>query len=194
MTEFFTGDWYADGAIMQEILDQVVFYSGSDRKRMMYTKPSAGSMLYGTTWRGHLKYLPCGKQVFREKCPETSLYKTKCYSEYPELKEIFTEYSKLHFSGFKWNQVQMNKDFPCVPHFDTDNVGTSVLVAFGEYLDGETCLFRNNKIEKYDARDKPLVFDGSKILHWVKPIRSEGRRYSLVFFNTPYGKKKTKSI
>ena len=38
----FTGDWYADSAIMLEILDQITFYCGSDRKRMLYTPPGSG--------------------------------------------------------------------------------------------------------------------------------------------------------
>ena len=186
----FTGDWFSDSAIMLEILNQITFYCGSDRKRMLYTKPNSGSMLYGTTWRGHLKYLPCGKQVLREKCPDSGMFKTKIYSQHPELKGILKEYSNLYFPDFEWNQVQLNKDFPCPPHLDSDNVGESVLVAFGNYLDGETCIWRDNKIDKYDAREKPLRFNGSKLLHWVQPIRSVGTRYSVVFFNNPYGLKK----
>jgi len=191
MTEFFSGDWFADCAVMQEILDQLIFYSGSDRKRMQYSKPSSGSMLYGCTWRGFLKYDKDGNKVFREKCIDTGKYKTKVYSDFPELKFILLEFSNYHFPEFEWNQCQLNKDFPCVPHFDSTNTGVSTLVAIGEYLDGETCLYNeaSREIEKYDARIKPLVFDGSKILHWVQPIRSTGKRYSLVFFNNQYGEK-----
>ena len=194
--KMFTGDWYADGAIMQEILDQIEFYSGSERKRMLYTPNKSGSMLYGTTWRSFLKYDKDGNKVFREKCSSTGQSKTKIYSDYPELKEIFKEYANHHFPNFEYNQVQMNKDFACPPHFDSTNTGTSTLVAFGDYLDGETCTYNEQlrKIEKYDAREKPIVFDGSRVLHWVKPPRRFGTRYSLVFFNNKSSVKKVTNV
>jgi hypothetical protein len=182
----FTGDWYSDSAIMIDILDQVKFYSGTERKKMLYTKSAnSGSMLYGTTWKGHLSFDKDGNQIYREKDKETGLYKTKVYSEYPELKEIFKEYSKYHFPNFSYSQVQMNKNYPCPPHFDSLNIGESILCCYGDYLDGETCLYneKTRQIEMTDARKKPFKFDGSKILHWVKPPRARGNRYSLVFFH-----------
>ena len=79
----------------------------------------------------------------------------------------------------------MNKNYPCPPHFDSKNVGTSCMVAFGDYKGGDTCLFdaEENKINKYDARERPMIFNGSKTLHWVEPIKGNKTRYSLVFFN-----------
>jgi hypothetical protein len=178
----FLGEWFSDCAIMYTILEELPFYTGTERKKMLYSK--GHSMLYGTTWKAHLTYRD-GKQIFREPDKETSKFKTKMYSEYPALKQIFREFAEYHFPDFEYTQVQMNKDFPCPPHFDSLNIGESVLCVFGDFLDGETCLYNENtrKIEKYDARDAPFKFNGSKILHWVRPIRSKGTRYSLVFFN-----------
>ena len=170
---------------MYSILEEVKFYSGTERKEMLYVKSNeGGSMLYGTTWKSFLTYKD-GKQVLREHDKETGKYKTKVYSEMPELKAIFKEFADYHFPDFEYSQVQMNKSFPCPPHFDSANIGESVLCVFGDFLDGETCLYNEEtrKIEKYDARLKPFKFNGSKILHWVKPIRSKGIRYSLVFFS-----------
>jgi hypothetical protein len=182
----FIGEWFSDCAIMYSILENVKFYSGNERKEMLYVKAGeGGSMLYGTTWKGHLAWRD-GKQIFREKEPDTpGQYKTKVYAEYPELKAIFKEFADYHFPDFVYHQVQMNKNFPCPPHFDSANRGESVLCVFGDFRDGETCLYNEETrlIEKYDARLKPLKFNGSKILHWVKPIRARGTRYSLVFFS-----------
>ena len=46
-----------------------------------------------------------------------------------------------------------------------------------------------NETISYDAREKPVMFDGSKYLHWVEQVH-EGDRYSLVFFKN--NKKKNK--
>ena len=173
---YFTGEWYSDSAIMTGFLEEVEFYSGTERKKMLnVSKKIGGSMLYGTTWRSYLT-----KTRTRTKCEETGLYKTKVYDEHPELKGIFKEFATLHFPNFKYEQVQMNKNFTCPPHKDSKNIGESVLCCFGDYTGGDTCIDFESKTRTYNSRLGPVRFDGSKYLHWVKPF--EGTRYSLVFF------------
>ena len=75
----------------------------------------------------------------------------------------------------------MNKNYLCSPHFDSKNVGESVLISFGDYTGGKTCVEMEDKIIKYDSQYKPVKFNGSKYKHWVEPY--EGNRYSLVFYN-----------
>lgn len=172
----FTGDWYADNSIMLEFLEDVEYYSGTERRRMLnVNSKTGGSMLYGTTWKSYLT-----KTRNRTKDLETGLYKTKVYDEYPDLKNIFKEFASLHFPDFEYQQVQMNKSFPCPAHFDSKNIGESVLCCFGDYTGGETCIDFKSCIKTYDGRVEPIKFDGSKYLHWVNPF--EGTRYSLVFF------------
>jgi len=181
MTNYFTGDWEQDSAIMYDILEQIEFYSGTERKNMIYVPQKiGGSMLYGVTWK---KYLSPEKD--REYDADTGLYKTKIYAEHPELKFVYKEFANYHFPEFEWSQVQMNKNFPCPPHFDSKNIGESVLCCFGEYKGGCTCLYDDDSksIMKYDPRTSPLKFNGAKILHWVDSIRGKHTRYSLVFFN-----------
>lgn len=178
----FSGEWFSDLSIMTSILDEVKFYSGTDRRNLLSKNglkaPSrdSGSMLYGTTWRGYLT-----PTRTRTKDEETGLYKTKCYDEYPHLKGIFREFANKHFPDFKWAQVQMNKNYPCPPHRDSTNIGESVLVCCGEYEGGKTAIDKDKVIMKYDPRCEPVKFDGSKYLHWTEPF--VGKRYSLVFFN-----------
>ena len=134
-------------------------------------------MLYGCTWKSYLS-----KDKKREYDEQTGLYKTKVYSENPELKDIFKEFSFLHFPDFEWTQVQMNLNWPCPPHRDSSNVSESILVALGDFTGGQTAVDYGVKrgIGRYDARLKPVKFDGANFLHWVEPY--EGNRYSLVFF------------
>ena len=55
MTNYFTGDWEQDSAIMYDILEQIEFYSGTERKNMIYVPQKiGGSMLYGVTWKKYL--------------------------------------------------------------------------------------------------------------------------------------------
>ena len=79
----------------------------------------------------------------------------------------------------------MNKNYTIPAHFDSLNVGESVLVgAAGDYVNGLTCLYNEEtrEIEKIDSRLKPQQFDGSKILHWSEQARGRDDRYTLVFF------------
>ena len=175
--KYFTGEWYADNAIMTDILDEVEFYSGTERKQMVYTPKGNGSMLYGYTWKGYLS-------PTKNRTPSIykGLYHTKVKDEYPELEKVFREFASWYFPDFNFLQVQMNKNFPCPPHFDSSNVGQSVLCCFGNYKKGRTFVqYDDETIKKYDPRQAPIRFDGSKFLHWVEPF--EGDRYSLVFFN-----------
>ena len=179
----FNNDWISDLCILKDILDQLSFQTSSTRsKHMLSVKKSiGGSMLYGSTFRQH----PTWYSVQREQDPvNAKLNLTKAKSDYPELQSIFEEFASLYFPDFKWNSVHLNKNYPCVPHFDSKNVGESILVALGDYKGGNTCLYNEKSriIEKYDARDEPLKFDGSKILHWVDQIKGNEDRYSLVFF------------
>ena len=121
------------------------------------------------------------KTTSRTKCEKTGLYKTKIMDEYPELAEVFTEFSQLYFPDFKYSSIQLNKSFMCAPHRDSKNIGESILVCCGDYEGGKTCVDINGKINKFDARIAPVKFNGSKYLHWTEPF--EGKRYSLVFFS-----------
>jgi hypothetical protein len=183
---YFTSDWEADNVIMSEYLDEVEFYSGTERKEMLKVpSKEGGSMLYGTTWRNS-----CHSSLTKRRTidPETGLYRTKVWDDNPHLKAIFKEFANIYFPEFVYTQTQMNKNFCCPPHVDSTNIGESVLCCFGEYKGGATCLYINDKIVKINPRDKPEKFNGSKLLHWVDQYK--GTRYSLVFFNNNKSYKK----
>tara|TARA_R110000782_G_scaffold47511_1_gene104482 strand:+ start:574 stop:1128 length:555 start_codon:yes stop_codon:yes gene_type:complete len=177
MYKYFTGDWWADNLIMTEFLDDVEFYSGSERVKM-YKMPKGhdgGSMLYGTTWKSYLS-----PTKNREKDLETGMSKTKVYSEYPGLKDIFKEYSSIWFPYFEWTQVQLNKNFRTPPHKDSKNIGNSIIVGFGDYTGGNLVVEKEKDIE-VKINLAPFKFNGSQFTHYTKDWI--GTRYSLVFFN-----------
>jgi len=181
--KWFNGDdLLGDCCIMECILDQVDFYSGTERKKMCKVSPKVGgSMLYGLTWRAFLKKDADGNMITRRKDDVTGLYYTKVMEDYPELDEIFSEFGQLYFPTFQFNQTQLNKNFPCPPHFDSKNTSESILVSFGDYTGGLTGIDLGNEIIHIDSKCHPYKFNGAKFKHWVEPF--EGKRYSLVFFN-----------
>ena len=180
----FTGNWEEDNFIMTNILDAVEFYSGTERKKMLKVPKSiGGSMLYGLTWRGYLS--PTKNRTLD---PETGLYFTKVVDVYPELKDIFREFANKYFPKHQWEQVQMNKNFPCPVHRDSSNISESILCCFGDYEGGLTGVKYEVGTKYYDARESPIKFNGAKYEHWVQPVLS-GTRYSLVFFSNKSVKK-----
>ena len=183
---FFTGEKEADYFIMSDILNNIEFYSGTERINMMKKNglkhpKDGGSMLYGYTWKGYLSPTKNRTKVI------DGVYSTKIRDVHPELQEIFNEYSSLYFPDFEWGQVQMNKNFPCPPHRDSANIGESVLCTFGDFKGGLTCVDLESKIRKYDGKTAPVRFNGSKYLHWVECF--EGTRYTLVFFHNKSSRK-----
>ena len=183
---YFNGeDIDGDCCILESILDEIKFYSGTERKKMLNVPPSqGGSMLYGLTWRAFLKRDKItGQIITRRKDPITGLYFTKIMNDYPELEDVFREFRDLYFPDFEYSQVQMNKCYPCPKHKDSMNCGISVLISIGDFQGGRTFVdFEEDGGETpLDSHNNPQRFNGSMYEHWVEPY--EGTRYSLVFFN-----------
>ena len=182
---YFTDEWYADCLRLESYIAELQFYSGSERQKMTR---KGKSMLYGVTWKGFLKYDKDGNKVFREKDPETGLYFTKCRVKYPELHKILKEFSRRYFPDFHWTQCQLNKDFEAPWHFDSANIGESILLTLGDYTGGKTRLMHlDERVEDIDSHYQLCKFNGSKIKHCVLPF--EGTRYSIVFFDNLNKKK-----
>ncbi len=184
----FVGIYDIDCEIMASELDKIDFYSGTERKKMLKNAnikhpKDAGSMLYGTTWRGYLS-----PTKTRTRDEETGLYKTKVMDLHPELKEIFRTFADFHFPDFEWTQTQMNKNFKCPAHKDSTNIGESILCTMGDFTGGNTSIEFDDGVECFSCKNKPLKFNGSLYTHWVEPW--EGTRYSLVFFNNKSSKTK----
>jgi len=182
--DLFNGNYKEDLKILEERISKLEFQTSTNRRKLLSIPNSVGgSMLWGSTFRQHPKHY---KQ--RKPDPDTNnrLNMTKIKEENPDLRDYFIGFRDWYFPDFKFNSVHINKNYATPPHFDSKNCGESVLVCFGDYNGGETCLYNEKikTIEKHDARNQPLIFDGSSILHWVLPHSCGSDRYSLVFFNS----------
>lgn len=74
----------------------------------------------------------------------------------------------------------VNKNFQCQPHKDGNNVGTSVIVGFGDYTGGQLAIKQGDIEQHFDIRYEPLVFNGACYCHWVNEF--EGDRYTVVMY------------
>ena len=79
---------------------------------------------------------------------------------------------------FDFKTIHLNNNVVCPKHFDSNNVGNSVLISFGNY---EGCkIVIADKV--YDARHTAIMFNGAELEHWnTKDL--VGNKYSLVFFS-----------
>ena len=94
---YFIGEWFADLCILQSYLDEIDFYSGTERKQMLKKEnikhpKDGGSMLYGLTWKSYLS--PTKNRTPSE---YVNLCYTKCYDLYPTLKFIIAEFAFIYF-------------------------------------------------------------------------------------------------
>ena len=96
--------------------------------------------------------------------------------KYPEINDELMRIGKI-ICPFSFNCIQVNKNTICPPHKDAKNVGDSLLVSFGEY---EGCKIIIHGKE-YDAKNRPLVFNGSQLEHY-NTNDLLGTKYSLIFF------------
>ena len=182
----FSGDIEYDCMVLYNILEPLEYYIGTERRTKQFSdfkcKKKGGSVLYGYTWKGYLKKDDNGNNILRKKSKYKGLYETKIKEQHPELEDIFKQFSKLHFPSFKWTQVQINKNYLSPPHFDSKNIGESIIIGLGDYTGGFLNVDRNDYIETVNIKDYAYKFNGSKFKHWVTPIKS-GERISVVFFN-----------
>jgi hypothetical protein len=181
---FFNGDINSDCCILECILSQLEYKSGTDRYELCKTKKGNGSILYGNTWRGFLKKGENGENICRKRDPSNpAKYMSKAMEKYPELLSIFQEFRDYHLPEFEFSHVMMNKNYQVDWHRDSGNIGESVVIAIGDFTGGSTQIMGKlcGDIINLDTHNTPHKFDGSKILHRVEPF--EGERYALVFFS-----------
>jgi hypothetical protein len=102
----------------------------------------------------------------------------------PRFAEIYNELKKLmkmHDPSFKYSSIQVNKSSVCNPHVDMNNLGTSFIVAVGNFTGGKL----NISGRSHNIKNKMKEFHGQK-LHYAEPFK--GTRYSIVFFKNGKGR------
>ena len=100
--------------------------------------------------------------------------------------------SELH--EFRFTSVTVNKDYASKRHRDGNNMGPSMIRAFGDFQGGELEYFPNDNgkkaVESLDDAHKTrlnihghlVLFDGRRA-HQVAPFR--GRRFSVIWYCCP---------
>lgn len=76
---------------------------------------------------------------------------------------------------FSYTTIQINKNVECLPHVDANNVGSSYIIALGDFTGGELVVEGN----EIPVKNRLVRFDGRKG-HWTNPFK--GERYSIIYF------------
>ncbi len=133
------------------------------------------SIRTGTSNQKNARQTSFGLVTYRGKKQESCNTK-----KYPHILPLFKNFIDLHNPSFNFNNVYVNKNTIAKQHKDKKNSGESLLIGFGDYIEGSTVLHINGKESKFNIQESSIIFDGSKILHSSEPFK--GTRYSLVFF------------
>jgi hypothetical protein len=177
--KYFNGDdIHGDCLILESYLDEMVIVSGTDRNKLRDktdVQKDKGSMLYGYTWRGYMT-----DDKWRTPSDLPGLYYTKSRNDYPLFELIAQEFTNLYYPNFTWYNIQINKNFKILPHYDNKNIGESIIISFGDYEGGLLNVEFEDGVKKINIKHKFFKFDGSKYKHWIDDFK--GTRYSIVFF------------
>lgn len=123
---------------------------------------------------------------------------TKYTLAYPNVSKVLSDYLRDHLPKgipeFAFTSINVNKNYAGRRHRDANNVGPSVIKAFGKFKGGRLQYFPNDDksmdLENLpstdtvtlDLRKQMALFDGRRA-HQVEPF--QGERYSLVWFTCP---------
>ena len=186
--KYFINDFNSDCCILQEYIEDLDFIHNRRRAKLNSKKGKTFSMLYGLT-----PYSRITKKISRQKDPNSNYYYTMARTQYPQLMEIFEEFRDLHFSGFQFNTITINKNLQCKEHKDKLNCGKSIMLGLGDYYGGLLGIRdENGKVKLHATQYKLIKFDGHKYSHFTTPFT--GTRYTLVFYQIHWSIKKKKNL
>ena len=140
-------------------------------------KGSYHSTRTGTTDQKEGRQVCFGKVTWRGKYKDS-----KISLKHPYMISLFKEFIDSHYPEFEFTSVFVNKNTVVKKHLDSQNVGESLLVGFGDYTGGQTTVHdTDGGSQSFDINKESIMFNGATIYHNSEPF--EGTRYSLVFFN-----------
>ena len=116
------------------------------------------------------------------------IYKLPRFDELnPEIVKLFEKLLNKYYPEVQYNSFTVNRNAEMLPHKDRGNFGTSFIIGFGDYTDGELMLDRlgtdnveDAKWDKININKQPLIFDGKHFFHKVAPFK--GNRFTLVAY------------
>ena len=91
-------------------------------------------------------------------------------------------YIKEYDPSFAYTSIQFSKCVKTPKHRDRNNVGKSVIVAFGDYTGGGLIIYDEDGGEHtHDIYHKPLVFNANQYYHRTEDF--VGTRYTITWFS-----------
>jgi len=151
--------------IENQVLDElqrINFPKNTSRKNIS-SKPTSSFTLGTVNYRG--------QKILGGRTRGPSIFNTK----FPKLYSLVKKLIKLHKPDFKYTTIQVNKNIQSDPHIDKNNVGSSYIIALGDFTGGDLMI----EGERFNIRNEWKYFNGT-LGHWVEPF--EGERFSLVYF------------
>jgi len=98
-----------------------------------------------------------------------------------KLMQLASMYIKEYDPNFKYTSIQFAKCMHTPKHKDKNNVGDSVIVAFGDYTGGGLIMYDEEGNEYiHDIYHKPLVFNANENYHRTEDF--VGTRFTITFF------------
>jgi hypothetical protein len=101
--------------------------------------------------------------------------------KYPHIWKLINQIGDQLPSEFEYTSVFLNHNVVCSPHKDSNNVGKSILLSFGNYTG---CNIVVDGTE-YNTNRQAVLFNGSLLEHY-NIDNLVGNKYSLVFFQGNY--------
>tara|TARA_R110002096_G_scaffold132507_2_gene282812 strand:+ start:857 stop:1390 length:534 start_codon:yes stop_codon:yes gene_type:complete len=125
-------------------------------------------------------WLPCAHNNYTQSLRLSSSSKLK---KHQMLMCLASMYIKEYYPDFKYTSIQFSKCMLCPRHVDKNNVGESVIVAFGDYTSGGGLIIYDEDGHEHvhDIFHKPLVFNASQQYHRTQDF--VGTRYSITWFS-----------
>jgi hypothetical protein len=164
---------------MDEYIDAILAYIRDHDISVPYSRSRGRKYKnYGSYATGSKTPAGCGNTVLLGPNPYKIQTPTNFTQAHPELYSLFLGFAE-RYVPFPVQNIMFNHNYQTRPHYDSLNVGDSAIISFGNYTGGELIV----EGEVLDAYRKLRIMNGSKQLHWNKPITS-GNKYSLVFFRT----------
>lgn len=106
---------------------------------------------------------------------------TKFYPEiYDELKIVINQI----YPDFTYTTVQVNHNGIMDYHTDTNNMGDTVIISFGDYSGGNLIIKNDNIETEYNMNCRAIRFNATTIPHKVNDDLV-GDKYSLIYFTIP---------
>jgi len=96
----------------------------------------------------------------------------------PYFHHLLMEFGRMYVP-VPFTSVQVNQNYKCAEHTDTHNQGLSYIVGFGDYQGGDLILDLSGTKTNFNIKYKPLLFNGSEILHSTQDFT--GTRYTVVY-------------